>query len=84
MAQLGLASDPAELAGAENVAGIGECGRDADGAGLCVHLAIDKLDAALQRVDLAVGKGQRQGNGGLTFEQVAARAASALDQGQIF
>ena len=27
---------------------------------------------------------QREGNGGFTFEQVAARAASPLDQGQIF
>ena len=43
-----------------------------------------KLDVALEGVDLAVGEGQREGNGGFTFEQVAACAASALDQGQIF
>ena len=49
VAQLRLASHAAELAGAENVVGIGECGSDADGAGLRVHLAIDKLDVALQR-----------------------------------
>ena len=84
VAQLRLASHPAVLAGAENVIGIGEDGSDADGAGLCVHLPIDKLDVAFQGVDLAVGERQREGNGGFTFEQVAARATSPLDEGQIF
>ena len=64
--------DAAELAGAQNVAGIGEHGRDADGAGLRVHLAIDEHDVALVGIDLAVGERQREGNRGCTLEQIAA------------
>ena len=79
--QLRLASDTAELAGAENVVGIGEHGSDADGAGLCVHLAIDELDVTLQGIDLAVGQCQREGNGGFTFEQVAAGARARVGSG---
>ena len=83
VAQLRLAPDTAELAGAKDVSGIGERGSDADGAGLCVHLAIDESDVPLHRVDLAVGECQGERNGGFAFEQVAAGATRALDQGQI-
>ena len=49
-----------ELAGAQNIAGIGKCGGDADGAGLLVHLAIDEDDVPPVWVRLAIGQRKRE------------------------
>ena len=59
------ARDAAELAGTQNVAGIRECGGDADRAGLLIHLAVDEDDVALVRIMLAIGKSQGEGHVGM-------------------
>src|SRR5579864_7141038 len=80
----GLSAHAAELPGTKDVAGVGEGRGDADGAGLLVHLAVDKDDAAGVREDGTVGERESERKVRRGAEEVSIALVGTLDEREIF
>jgi hypothetical protein len=85
MQDRGVGGDAAELAGAQQIAGVGEAGGDTDGTGLGADGAVYEDDVPGLWVDLAVGEGQLKGKGVSAGQQVLLAALfGAGREGQVF